>query len=80
MQKIRQDKQLGQTIRALRIAAHLTQDQVTAKMQLAGCEISRSVYAQMECGDYNIRVCELVALKRIFNVEYDAFFEGIEEE
>lgn len=79
MQKIRQDRQLGQNIRALRIASHMTQDQVIAKLQIAGCETTRSIYAQIECGDYNIRVSELVALKKIFGVDYNAFFTGMED-
>ena len=78
MQKIRQDLSIGKNIRALRIAAQMTQEQVTAKLQLAGCDISRSVYSQIETGNYNIRVSELVALKDIFRVDYNAFFAGLE--
>lgn len=80
MQKIRQDSDLGRNIRDLRINAHMTQEEVTAQLQLAGCDISRSIYAQIECGDYNIRVSEIVALKRIFKVDYNAFFVGLEED
>lgn len=80
MQKIRQDSNIGQNIRSLRMAANMTQEEVTAQLQLAGCDISRSIYAQIECGDYNIRVSEIVALKRIFNVDYNAFFAGLEED
>lgn len=81
MQKIRQDDSgsIGKNIRKLRVASHLTQDEVTAKMQLMGCEISRSIYSQIEGGTYNIRVVELAALKIIFGVDYEAFFEGVEE-
>ena len=81
MQKIRQDDSggIGKNIRALRVASHMTQDEVTAKMQLMGCEISRSIYSQIEGGTYNIRVMELAALKIIFGVDYGAFFEGAEE-
>ena len=73
MQKIRQDKGIGRNIRAMRLASHMTQEQVVAKLQLAGWDVSRSIYSQMESGTYNIRVGELVALKKIFGVEYDAF-------
>ncbi len=44
-----------------------------------GCEISRSIYSQIEGGTYNIRVVELAALKISFGVDYEAFFEGAEE-
>lgn len=80
MQKIRQDKNLGLNIRSMRIRAGMTQEEVTAHLQLAGCDISRSIYAQIECGDYNIRVSEIVALKQIFKVDYNAFFAGLEDE
>lgn len=81
MQKIRHDdnRTLGRNIRKMRIAANMTQDDVAAKMQLMGCEISRSIYSQIESGTYNIRVVELAALKIIFRVDYNAFFEGAEE-
>lgn len=76
-QKIRQDISLGSNIRALRKQAHLTQEQVVARMQLQGIEISRSSYSQIECGTYNIRVSELVTLAEIFQVDYNAFFANI---
>ena len=55
MQKVRADAGLGGNIRALRIAAGMTQEQVAAKLQLAGCDVSRSIYSQIECGSYSLR-------------------------
>lgn len=78
MQKIRKNKWLGENIRSLRIGANLTQEQVTVKLQLEGCVISRSIYSQIEGGSYNVRVEELVALRKIFGAEYSDFFEGME--
>ena len=76
-QKIRQDISLGNNIRKLRKLSHLTQEQVVARLQLQGIEISRSSYSQIECGTYNIRVSELIAHARLFQVEYNAFFENL---
>lgn len=76
-QKIKQDLQIGHNIRNMRKASKLTQEQIVAKLQLLNIDISRSAYAQIECGTYNIRISELAALKQIFHVEYDDFFEGI---
>ena len=76
-QKIRQDKCIGDNIRALRKNAKLTQEQVVAHLQLHGLDTSRSIYSQIECGTYNIRVSELVELKHLFNVDYASFFEGL---
>lgn len=76
-QKLKQDIHIGDTIRKLRKQAHLTQEQVTAHLQLQGLDISRSSYSQIECGTYNIRISELVALAELFQVDYNAFFENI---
>jgi len=77
-EKIRQDISLGSNIRTLRRKAHLTQEQVVAKMDERGLVCSRSIYSQMECGRYNIRVSELAALSEIFGVDYNAFFQRAE--
>ena len=73
------NKELGNNIRNLRKAAGLTQEQTAAKLQLRGLDVSRGVYSLMECGIRNIHIEELVALKQIFGVSYDAFFAGLEE-
>ena len=76
--KLRQDENIGRNIRAMRIASNLTQEQFVAKLQLAGCDISRSIYSQIESGTYNIRISQLVALKNLFHVEYNDFFAGLD--
>lgn len=78
--KIRQDHgkyNIGVNIRKFRIENKLTQEQVVAKMQVLDIEISRSSYSQIECGMYNIKVSELLALSEIYNVSIEDFFEGI---
>ena len=80
MQSLRNDRAFGARIRELRKAAHMTQEQVAAKLQLQGHDVSRSVYSQIECGIHNIRVNELIALKQIFGVTYDDFFAPLEQE
>lgn len=76
-QKMKQDIHIGGNIRRLRKQANLTQEQVTAHLQLQGIEISRSSYSQIECGTYNIRISELIALADFFQVDYNAFFENL---
>lgn len=80
MQSIRNNRAFGARIRELRRAVHMTQEQVAARLQLRGLDISRSIYSQIECGIHNIRVEELIALKQIFHVSYDAFFVPLEDE
>lgn len=78
VQKIKQDISLGSNIRKLRRRSHLTQEQVVARLQLQDIEISRSIYSQIECGTYSIRVSELIALAELFQVDYNAFFEDLQ--
>lgn len=78
LQKIKQDISLGSNIRLLRKQSHLTQEQVVARLQLQGIEISRSSYSQIECGTYNIRVSELIALAELFHVDFNAFFMNLQ--
>lgn len=76
-QKIKQDIQIGNNIRRLRKRSGLTQEQVITHLQLQGIEISRSSYSQIECGTYNIRISELIALADLFQVDFNAFFENL---
>ena len=76
-QKIKTTPSFGANLRQLRLEHGYTQEQLVGKLQLLNQYISRSIYAQMKCGSYNIRISELIALKEIYNVSYDAFFEGL---
>lgn len=73
-QKIKQDKNIGKNIRKYRKALELSQEQVVARLQLDGIDMSRSIYSQIECGTYNIRVSELMALSELFKVDINSFF------
>ena len=79
MQKIRPDLDIGHNIQVLRRAAGMTQDQVVAKLQLMGLNISKSTYAKLETNRMNIKVSELVALRRIFSADYADFFLGLDD-
>lgn len=76
-QKLKQDVTIGKNIRTLRQKSKLTQEQVTAQLQIQGITMSRDFYSHIECGDYNIRISELAALRRIFDCEYNDFFLDI---
>lgn len=76
-QKIKQDISVGDNIRALRQKCNLTQEQVAARLQIENIDMSQNFYSHIETGRYNIRVSELAALKKIFNCEYNDFFDGI---
>lgn len=78
MQKLRPDLDIGCRISALRKTAGLTQDQTVARMQIMGLEISKSSYAKIETNRMNLKISELVALREIFQTDYNAFFNGLE--
>ena len=75
-QKLKIDSTFGNRLRTLRIAHGYTQEELVTKLQLLNQDISRSAYSQIECGTYNIRIRELKALKEIYNISYDSFFEA----
>lgn len=78
-QKLRQinDISIENNLRNLRIASHLTQEQVVAQLQLRNLPTSRSIYSQIESGTYNIRISELIALTEIFHTDFNTIFNGI---
>ena len=75
-QKIKQDYYVGSNLRRLRNQTGLTQEQVCARLQTEGIDMSRDFYAHIEAGDYNIRVSELAALRKIYQCSYDDIFQG----
>lgn len=80
MQKLRPDMEIGINIQAIRRQNALTQEEVTAQLQLMGLNITRSTYAKIERNAYNIRISELVALKIIFKQNsFDPFFAGLDQ-
>ena len=41
-----------------------------------GIRLMRDIYAHIESGDYNVRVSELSALRKIYQCSYDDIFRG----
>lgn len=78
MQKIKQDLNIGENIQGIRKQHSMSQSEVVAQMQLLGCSLSRMTFSKMERGIYSIRVSELVALSKIFQVDFNRFFQGLE--
>ena len=61
---INYERHLGENIRKLRKARKLTQEQLAAKLQVSGCDISRSALAKIEVGQRHLYPDELKALKQ----------------
>jgi transcriptional regulator with XRE-family HTH domain len=68
------EKRVGQNIRKLRVEAGLTQEILAAKLQVAGCDITRSAVAKIEVGQRHLYLDEIIKLKDILNTTYDEIF------
>lgn len=65
------EKAVGANIKKLREKAGLTQENLAAKLQIEGCDITRSAVAKIEVGQRHIYPDELILLKKILRTEYD---------
>lgn len=68
------EKRIGRNIRKLRENANMTQDMLATKLQLCGCDITRSAVAKIEVGQRHIYPDEIILIKEILNVSYDDIF------
>lgn len=65
---------LGARLRRLREKRGFTQEQLSARLQLCGCDITRSALAKMEVGQRHIYPDELKLLKELLEVSFDELF------
>ena len=68
------EKQIGINIRSLRERAGMTQDALAAKLQLMGCDITRSAIAKIEVGQRHLYPDEILLIKQILDVDYEDIF------
>lgn len=68
-------KQLGQRVKALRLQHGYTQDRLCAKVQLLGCDLTRSALAKAEVGQRRLYPEELRGLKQALQVSYEDLLE-----
>lgn len=65
---------IGQNIRKIRESRGMTQDTLAAKLQLNGCDITRSAVAKIEVGQRHLYPDEILLIRRILNTSYDHIF------
>ena len=70
------EKQVGNNIRILRERANMTQEVLAAKLQLHGCDITRSAVAKIEVGQRHLYPDEIILIKKILNVRYEDIFDN----
>ena len=65
------EKLVGNNIRKLREKSNLTQEQLSAKLQINGCDITRSALAKIEVGQRHLYPDEIILLKEILATSFD---------
>lgn len=66
---------IGQNIRALREKAGMTQETLATKLQLEGCDVTRSAVAKIEVGQRHLYPDEIILIKKILKVSYEDVFK-----
>lgn len=66
---------IGNNIRKLRETKKITQEQLAARLQVNGCDITRSAVAKIEVGQRHLYPDEIILIKKILNVSYDDIFK-----
>ncbi len=68
------ETKIGNNIRVLRENAKMTQDTLAAKLQINGCDITRSAVAKIEVGQRHLYPDEIILIKQILKASYDDIF------
>ena len=69
------DKQFGAKLRTIREQKHLTQEQLSAMLQVRGIDLTRSALAKIEVGQRHVYLDELITLRQILGVSYEELLE-----
>ena len=68
------EKKIGKNIRNLRERSKITQEMLAARLQLCGCDITRSAIAKIEVGQRHLYPDEIILIKEILDVTFDEIF------
>ena len=71
---IQVEKKVGQNIRALRERCGLTQEMLSAQLQVRGCDVTRSAVAKIEVGQRHLYPDEIILLKEILGATFEEIF------
>ncbi len=69
------EKLIGKNIKVLRERAGLTQEELAAKLQINGCDITRSSVAKIEVGQRHLYPDEIILLKEILRAKYEEILD-----
>ena len=69
------ETKVGKNIRSLREKRGMTQEVLSARLQVLGCDITRSAIAKIEVGQRHLYPDEIILIKQILGVSYDEIFD-----
>lgn len=69
------EKTIGNNIKNLRENAGITQEQLSARLQVNGCDITRSALAKIEVGQRHLYPNEILLIKQLLKVSFDDIFD-----
>ena len=68
------ERRIGGNVRRARKRAGLTQEELAARMQVRGCDLTRSALAKIEVGQRHLYPDEIQLIHDILKVGYDDIF------
>ena len=68
------EKKIGSNIRSIREKKKITQDELAAKLQVRGCDITRSAVSKIEIGQRHLYPDEVILIKEILDTDFDEIF------
>ena len=69
------ERKVGNNIRKIRESRKMTQDTLAAKLQLCGCDITRSAVAKIEVGQRHIYPDEIILICKILKTNYETLLD-----
>lgn len=69
------ETKVGSNIRAIREERGMTQEMLATKLQLEGCDITRSAVAKIEVGQRHLYPDEIILIRQILGTTYDRILE-----
>ena len=67
---------VGNNIRKIRESKKMTQDMLAAKLQLCGCDVTRSAVAKIEVGQRHLYPDEIILIRKILNTTYEEILDA----
>ncbi len=71
------EKRIGDNIRKIRESKKMTQSTLSVKLQLKGCDITRSAVAKIEVGQRHLYPDEIILIKEILDTDFNSIFYGV---